>query len=424
MKISRIHSTQILDSRGVPTLQTCVTLQCGATGVASVPSGASTGSHEAHELRDGGEAYAGKGVAKAAEQISTVIAPGLQGMDADRQREIDEKLIALDGTPDKHRLGANALLSVSIACARAAANARKIPLYRHIGGINACAAPLPMMNILNGGMHADNNIDVQEFMIVPVGAESVDEALRMGTDVYRALKQLLKKHGHATGVGDEGGFAPDLSGDEEALQYLTDAIAQAGYIPGEEIAISLDCAAAGWVQGDHYIMPKRQVCMSRDEMIAHWISLAEKYELFSIEDPLGEEDFDGFAEITRRIGGRTLIVGDDLFTTHPQRLARGMDSHAANAILIKPNQIGTLTETMDVMGAAQDGGWQTIVSHRSGETNDDFIADLAVGMGAGLIKAGAPARGERIAKYNRLLNIEWALSQQAMDGIAESLQIL
>ena len=339
-----------------------------------------------------------------------------------RQRDIDTTLIELDGTPDKQKLGANALLSVSMAAARAAASALQLPLYRLIGGMNPCGTPLPMMNVLNGGLHADNNIDIQEFMLVPLGADSFDAAMRMGTDVYRALKTLLKKSGHSTGVGDEGGFAPNLSDDEEALKLLTEAIVQAGYSPGDDIAISLDCAAGGWVQGDHYRMPKRGLSMTRAQMIDHWASLAEQYELFSIEDPLGEEDFDGFAELTDRIGDDVLIVGDDLFTTNPQRLARGMCLGAANAILIKPNQIGTVTETLDVMTAARAGGYHTIVSHRSGETNDPFIADLAVGMGAALFKAGAPARGERLAKYNRMLDIEWEISSNALHHILDKLQ--
>jgi len=422
MHIRQIHSTQVFDSRGVPTLQTRVMLENGVSGTASVPSGASTGANEAHELRDGGSAYGGKGVLRAAEQINTTINRTLKGMNVLRQRDIDTTLITLDGTPEKQKLGANALLSVSMATARAAANALHMPLYRLIGGMNPCGSPLPMMNVLNGGMHADNNIDIQEFMIVPLGADSFDAAMRMGTDVYRALKALLKKSGHSTAVGDEGGFAPNLSDDEEALKLLTEAIVQAGYTPGEEVAISLDCAAGGWVEGDHYIMPKRQLSMTREQMIDRWADLSEKYELFSIEDPLGEEDFDGFTEITDRIGDDVLIVGDDLFTTNPQRLARGMCLGAANAILIKPNQIGTLTETLDVMTAARAGGYQTVVSHRSGETNDHFIADLAVGMGAPLFKAGAPARGERLAKYNRMLDIEWEISCQAMQHIADQLR--
>lgn len=406
MKIARIDSRQIFDSRGVPTVETRVILESGAWGAASVPSGASTGAHEAHELRDGGEAYGGRGVLRALQQIEAEIFPALKGLDASRQREIDSALIALDGTPDKRRLGANALLSVSLAAARAAANALKIPLYRHIGGMGPCAVPLPMMNVLGGGMHADNNIDIQEFLIVPVGADSFASALRMGAEVYRALKSLLKQRGLSTAVGDEGGFAPDLPGDEDALDCLTEAIRAAGYAPGRDIAVSLDCAAAAWAQGGQYIMPKRRQEMSRCRLIDRWCHLAEKYALLSVEDPLGEEDFDGFAEITRRISSRTLVVGDDLFTTNPHRLARGMCAGAANAILIKPNQIGTLTETVDVMTAARAGGYRAIVSHRSGETNDDFIADLAVGMGADFIKAGAPARGERLAKYHRLLAIE------------------
>lgn len=423
MQIKTIRAAQIFDSRGVPTIQTCVTLACGARGTASVPSGASTGAHEAHEKRDGGADYGGRGVLHAAEGVNTVIAEALRGMDASRQRDVDSALIAVDGTDAKHHLGANALLSVSVAAARAAANALELPLYRHIGGISACCTPLPMMNVFNGGAHADNNIDIQEFMLVPVGAESFADAMRMGTDVYRALKAQLKKDDLSTGVGDEGGFAPSLSDDEEALRRLSDAIDRAGYIPGEDIAIALDCAASEWIDGDHYTMPKRGQKMTRGQMIDRWTRLAEEYRLFSIEDPLGEEDFDGFAEITRRIGHRTLIVGDDLFTTNPHRLARGIEKGAANAILIKPNQIGTVTETMNVMNAARDAGWKCIVSHRSGETNDSFIADLAAGMGAPLFKAGAPTRGERLAKYNRMLEIEWEISQRAMTHITDHLRI-
>lgn len=405
MTIKNIHSIQIFDSRGVPTLETRVTLENGIAGSASVPSGASTGVHEAHELRDGGDEYGGKGVLRAAEQVNRRINDALHGMSATDQRAIDSALLALDGTPEKKKLGANATLSVSMAVARAAARALKLPLYRYIGGITPCGTPLPMMNVLNGGMHADNNIDIQEFMIVPIGAESFDDAMCMGTDVYRALKALLKKSGHSTAVGDEGGFAPSLADDEDALKLLSDAIAQAGYEPGEDIAIALDCAASGWVEGDHYIMPKRQLMMTREQLIDRYEELAGKYPLFSIEDPLGEEDFEGFAQISNRIGDHVLIVGDDLFTTNPHRLAQGMCMGAGNAILIKPNQIGTLAETLDVMTAARAGGYQTIVSHRSGETCDSFIADLAVGMGSPLFKAGAPCRGERMAKYNRMVRI-------------------
>lgn len=405
MTIKNIHSIQIFDSRGVPTLETRVTLENGIAGSASVPSGASTGVHEAHELRDGGDEYGGKGVLRAAEQVNRRINDALHGMSATDQRAIDSALLALDGTPEKKKLGANATLSVSMAVARAAARALKLPLYRYIGGMTPCGTPLPMMNVLNGGMHADNNIDIQEFMIVPIGAESFDDAMCMGTDVYRALKALLKKSGHSTAVGDEGGFAPSLADDEDALKLLSDAIAQAGYEPGEDIAIALDCAASGWAEGDHYIMPKRQLMMTREQLIDRYEELAGKYPLFSIEDPLGEEDFEGFAQISNRIGDHVLIVGDDLFTTNPHRLAQGMCMGAGNAILIKPNQIGTLTETLDVMTAARAGGYQTIVSHRSGETCDSFIADLAVGMGSPLFKAGAPCRGERMAKYNRMVRI-------------------
>lgn len=424
MRIAGITSGQIFDSRGVPTLEAQVELEDGSIGEASVPSGASTGVNEAHELRDGGEAYGGRGVKRAAANVSGEIAQALTGMDAFDQRSVDAALVALDGTPEKRRLGANATLAVSMACARAAANSLGVPLYRHIGGLSPCGTPLPMMNILNGGLHADNNVDIQEFMIVPVGAESFDEAMRMGTDVYRALKAILKAQGQSTAVGDEGGFAPSLQDDEQALQAISEAIVQAGYDPGDEVAIALDCAASGWVDGDEYVLPKRGRRMSRAQLMDWYQQLAEKYELFSIEDPLGEEDFEGFAELTGRIGDDVLIVGDDLFTTNTRRLARGMALGAANAILIKPNQIGTLTETLDVMTAARLGGYQSIVSHRSGETADSFIADLAVGMGAPLFKAGAPARGERIAKYNRMLQIEWELSCGGMQTLEDELSSL
>lgn len=421
MRICEITAGQIFDSRGVPTVEARVVLEDGSVGVASVPSGASTGANEAHELRDGGEEYGGRGVRQAVEHVSGEIDDALTGLDALDQRALDAALIALDNTPDKHRLGANAMLAVSMANARAAAASLEVPLYRLIGGMSPCGTPLPMMNILNGGLHADNNVDIQEFMIVPVGADSFEEAMRMGTDVYRALKALLRQGGHATAVGDEGGFAPNLQDDEQALQAISEAIVQAGYAPGDEVAIALDCAASGWVEGDGYHLPKRDRRMSRGALMDWYASLAEKYELFSIEDPLGEEDFQGFVELTDRLGDDVLIVGDDLFTTNPQRLARGMSMGAANAILIKPNQIGTLTETLDVMTAARIGGYQAIVSHRSGETADSFIADLAVGMGAVLFKAGAPARGERMEKYNRLLRIEWELSCGGMRSLEDEL---
>ncbi len=421
MRISQITSGQIFDSRGVPTVEARVQLEDGSVGVASVPSGASTGANEAHELRDGGERYGGRGVLRAVEHVSGEIASALTGMDALDQRALDAALVALDDTPDKRRLGANAMLAVSMASARAAAASLNVPLYRLIGGMSPCGTPLPMMNILNGGLHADNNVDIQEFMIVPVGADSFDEAMRMGTDVYRALKQILKRGGHSTAVGDEGGFAPNLEDDEQALQVISEAIVQAGYAPGDEVAISLDCAASGWVNDGGYQLPKRDKRMSRAQLMDWYASLVEKYELFSIEDPLGEEDFEGFAEMTGRMGEDVLIVGDDLFTTNPRRLARGMSLGAANAILIKPNQIGTLTETLDVMTSARIGGYQAIVSHRSGETADSFIADLAVGMGAPLFKAGAPARGERVEKYNRMLRIEWELSCGGMQALEDEL---
>lgn len=388
----------------------------GTVGVASVPSGASTGSFEAHELRDeDADRYGGRGVREAAGHICNIISPALSGIFACEQAEIDRALCRLDGTKDKSKLGANAILAVSLAAARASANWYRMPLYRYIGGADACHLPVPMMNLLNGGAHADNSVDIQEFMIVPVGASSFAQALRWGSEIYHALGGLLREAGYATAVGDEGGYAPELRSDEEALQFLLRAIEAAGRTT-DEIKISLDVAATEWAvpQKDgsyRYRMPKSGLDKTGDELIAQWSDWAERYPLLSVEDGLGEQDFRGWADMTRHLGGRLMLVGDDLFVTNTSRLREGIRAGAGNAILIKPNQIGTLTETLQVIRAARSAGYRYILSHRSGETEDTTIADLAVAVGAPLIKAGAPCRTERVAKYNRLLRIEAALGQ-------------
>ena len=412
--IAEISARQIFDSRANPTVAATVELACGAVGHAAVPSGASTGSHEAHELRDGGDSFGGKGVMRAVENINTEIAEHLRGKRAERQREIDSLMISLDGSENKSRLGANAMLAVSLACARAAANACCVPLFRYLGGINACVMPVPMMNILNGGAHASNNLDIQEFMIAPRGARSFFEAMKMGTEVYHSLAKLLRSKGLTTAVGDEGGFAPDLASDREALELLCDAITAAGYRPGTDISIALDAAASEWACDGGYRLPKSGTTMTTAELIAHFSELVSSYPIFSIEDPLGEEDFEGFASITKQLSG-VQIVGDDLFVTNSHRLLRGIESNSANAILIKPNQAGTLTETLDAIRLAQRKGYGVIVSHRSGETEDSTIADLAVAVNCGQIKTGAPARSERTAKYNRLLEIEQLVQKTGKD---------
>ena len=410
--ISVVTARQVFDSRGNPTVEALVLLSCGARGRAIVPSGASTGQYEAHELRDGGSAYGGKGVLQAVENIKTDIFDAIRGMDAQNVAAIDRAMLELDGTPNRSKLGANAILAVSLATAKAAAAACSMPLYRWLGGVNAVRMPVPMMNILNGGAHADNSVDIQEFMIVPKGAQSFAEAMRMGTEVYAALKKLLKSHGHTTAVGDEGGFAPDLSEDEEALRLICDAIEAAGYRPGEDIAIALDAAAGEWEDGDGgYRLPKRSVQMTADGLCDYFAGLCSKYPIISLEDPLGQNDFDGFARLTARLSG-VQTVGDDLFVTNTERLKKGIEKHSATAILIKPNQIGTLSETLEAIRTAQANGMSAVISHRSGETEDSTIADIAVATNAGQIKAGAPARSDRVAKYNRLLRIESQLRQQ------------
>lgn len=404
--IEKVVAREILDSRGTPTVEATVVLEGGTVGIASVPSGASTGKYEAHERRDGDpDRYDGRGVLQAVAAINHTIAPALRSMNAAGQGEIDRRLLELDGTPNKSRLGANATLAVSLAVARAAAGAYHIPLYRHIGGVSAVRLPTPMFNILNGGAHAANNVDIQEFMIMPIGAPSFAEALRWGSEIYHALGTLLKKRGLASTVGDEGGYAPDLDSDEEALSLLVEAILAAGY-DTERVRIALDAAASEWQKGDGYVQPKRGRHLSREDLIAYWEDLTSRYPIFSLEDGLSEEDFDGWRMLTERIGSRVMLVGDDLFVTSTKRLVQGFNAGAGNAILIKPNQIGTLSETLDVIRTAKAGNYRTILSHRSGETEDTTIADICVGTNTPYIKSGAPARSERVAKYNRLLRIE------------------
>ncbi len=416
VKIIRVSAREILDSRGMPTVEATVHLSDGTVGVASAPSGASTGSHEAHELRDGDAArYNGKGVLRAVENVHRVISPALTGAPAYDQYELDSVMIALDTTENKSHLGANATLAVSLAAARAAACSLSMPLFRYLGGSRACRLPVPMMNILNGGKHASNNLDVQEFMIVPLGAENFAEAMRMGAEVYAALKRLLSARGLSVAVGDEGGFAPDLKGDTEAIECIMEAIRTAGYTT-DEIGIALDVAASEWLTDTGYHMPKANVDMTGDDLIAHWCELTEKYPIVSIEDPLGEDDFEGWKKLTERIGSEVMLVGDDLFVTNTRRLAHGIEEEFANAILVKPNQIGTLSETLAVIDMASENGYHQIISHRSGETEDTCIADIAVACGAAFIKAGAPCRTERVAKYNRLMKIERTLGDSSMYG--------
>ncbi|MBQ8506375.1 MAG: phosphopyruvate hydratase [Clostridia bacterium] len=406
MKIRELHARQIFDSRGVPTLEAQAVLTDGSIGVGSAPSGASTGSGEAHELRDGGEAYSGKGVSRAIENVNTRIRGALVGMRADRQGEIDRRMIDLDESNDRSDLGGNAMIAVSMAVADAAAKSAGMELFQWLGGIQAGELPCPMLNVINGGRHAGNNLEIQEFMLVPVGADSFHEAMRMGSECYHALKKLLAEEGLSTAVGDEGGFAPNLSRDEEALDYLMRAIERAGWRPGEDVCLALDVAASEWMGEEGYVQIKSGRRFSREELMDFYHGLSAQYPLVSIEDPLDEEDFDGFRSITDMLGDEMMIVGDDLFTTNTQRLFKGISAGAANAILIKPNQIGTLTETFEAIQLARRSGYSVIVSHRSGETESSAIADIAVATGAEFIKSGAPARSERLAKYNRLLAIE------------------
>ena len=411
--IENVEGMQILDSRGNPTVQVKVTLESGAEGVAMVPSGASTGSFEAVELRDGDmQNFNGLGVGKAVENVNKKIAKTIIGENVFDQKYIDDQMIKLDGTPNKSKLGANAILGVSLAIARAGANSLQMPLYKYIGGINSYKMPLPMMNILNGGKHANNNLNIQEFMIVPAGADSFKEMLQMCVEVYKVLKEVLKKRGLVTSVGDEGGFAPDLENDEEAIELILEAIGKAGFKDGKDFKLALDVAstemheAAKKINKEGYYFWKTDIYKTKAEMIDYIIDLASKYPIMSIEDGLAEEDWKSWKELTKRIGDKIQLVGDDLFVTNPKRLQKGIDEEVANAILIKPNQIGTLTETLETMNLAKENGYNTVISHRSGETEDTFIADLAVALNAGQIKTGAPCRTDRVCKYNRLLNIE------------------
>ena len=406
MEIKELRARQIFDSRGVPTLEVRAELADGSVGIGSAPSGASTGSHEAKELRDGGEAYGGRGVLRAIEGVNGAIREALVGMDAADQARVDERLAELDGTQDKGKLGGNALIATSWAVADAAARGAGTELFRWLGGAQARQLPCPMFNVINGGRHADNNLDIQEFMFVPAGADDFHEAMRVGTECYQALKKLLREAGFSTAIGDEGGFAPNLGGDEEALEWMMRAIEAAGWKPGEDVCLALDCAAAEWADGDAYRQPKSGARFRRGELVEFYDALSRRFPLISIEDPLGEEDFEGFREMTDAVGGDLMIVGDDLFTTNAERLFRGAALGAANAILVKPNQIGTVSETLETVQLARKSAYSVIVSHRSGETLSPAIADLSVAVGAEYIKAGAPCRGERLAKYNRLLEIE------------------
>ncbi len=426
-QILKCCGREILDSRGNPTVEATVVLTDGTVGVASVPSGASTGVYEAHELRDGDpNRFGGKGVRDAVSNICDILSPALSGMYASDQAEVDNAILRLDGTENKSKLGANATLAVSLATARAAANWYRLPLYRYLGGVDTHRLPIPMMNVFNGGAHASNDVDIQEFMIVPVGAPTFAEALRWGSEIYHTLGKLLKADGLSTTVGDEGGFAPNLGSDEDAIQYLIRAIEAAGY-DTDRVKISLDVAASEWYAGsrdggDHgdrseiYTLPKRGVTLTRAALIEKWSDYCDRFPILSIEDGLDQTDFTGWAEMTQRLGSRVRLVGDDLFVTNTARLKEGIEAGAGNAILIKPNQIGTLTETLEVIRVAREAGYSFILSHRSGETEDTTIADIAVATGAPLIKSGAPCRTERVAKYNRLLRIEASMGKTEVCG--------
>ena len=417
--INKVHAREVLDSRGNPTVEVEVTLDTGTLASAMVPSGASTGEHEAVELRDGDAArYLGKGVLKAVENVKGELADAVVGLEVSDQIAIDRAMIALDGTPNKARLGANAILGVSMACARAAASDLGLPLYRYIGGAGASRLPVPMMNIVNGGSHADNTLDIQEFMVMPVGAESFREGLRWGAEIFHRLKSRLKRDGKATGVGDEGGFAPDLGRNEDALQYILDAIGDAGLTPGRDVKLTLDVAASEFYDADAglYRLKGEGRDLSSDDFVGYLADLANRFPICSIEDGLDENDWAGWAALTRAIGADVQLVGDDLFVTNTERLRRGIAENTANSILIKVNQIGTLTETLEAIEMAHRAGYTSVISHRSGETEDTTIADLAVAVNAGQIKTGSLARSERVAKYNRLLRIEEALGAAAIYG--------
>lgn len=412
--ITEVYAREILDSRGNPTVEVEVILEDGAVGRAAVPSGASTGVHEAVELRDGDKSrYLGKGVTKAVDNVNDIIAEALIGLEATRQTEIDEMLVRLDGTPNKGRLGANAILGVSMAVARAAASSVGLPLYLYLGGVAAKELPVPMMNILNGGEHADNNVDIQEFMIMPVGAKSFSEALRMNAEIYHNLKALLKEKGLSTALGDEGGFAPNLSNNAEAIEVILEAVVKAGYKPEEDIVIALDVASSEMYEDGKYTLAGEGVVKTSEEMVEYLAELCEKYPIISIEDGLAEDDWAGWKLLTKKLGKKVQLVGDDLFVTNEERLVQGIKKGVANAILIKVNQIGTLTETFNAIETAKRAGYTCIISHRSGETEDTTLADIAVAVNAGQIKTGAPARTDRVAKYNQLLRIEEDLGKAA-----------
>ena len=414
-KIKTKIGRERIDSRGNPTVEAQVVLHSGVSAIASVPSGASTGEFEAVELRDNDSRYFGKGVQKAVSNIDTIIRPELEGISVLSQRRIDRKMLKLDGTENKSNLGANATLAVSLACAKAAAKLLNIPLYRYIGGVDACTLPVPMMNILNGGAHASNNVDIQEFMIMPVGAKCFSDGLRQCCEIYHTLGSILKSESKASGVGDEGGFAPDLDSDEQAIEYILRAITKAGYST-HDIKIALDVASSEWYKDDYYHLPKRNTRMNSDDLIAYIEDLCVRYPIISVEDPLSEHDFKGFAKLTQRIGSRIQLVGDDLFVTNTDRLRRGIEMGAANSILVKVNQIGTLTEAIEAVRCAHRASYTAVISHRSGETEDTTIADLAVALNAGQIKTGAPCRTDRVAKYNRLIRIQEELGASSSYG--------
>jgi len=413
-QIEHVHARQILDSRGNPTVEVELSVRSGAWGRAAVPSGASTGEFEATELRDGGSDWMGKGVGRAVGNVNGEIATAIRGQDASSQAALDRMLVQLDGTQNKSRLGANALLAVSLAAAHAAAAEERLPLWRYLGGETAHILPVPMMNVLNGGMHADNKVDFQEFMIVPVGARTFSEALRVSAEVFHHLKRTLHERGLSTSVGDEGGFAPDLGSNEEALQMLIAGIRAAGYVPGDQVAIAVDPAVSELYRDGAYVLEHEGRTLSAEELAAYWAELAERYPIISIEDGMAEEDWAGWSTLTDGLGNRLQLVGDDLFVTNTERLKRGIDSGVANSILIKVNQIGTLTETLAAIRMARESGYTAVMSHRSGETEDVTIADLAVATGCGQIKTGAPSRTDRVAKYNQLLRIEEALGPDAV----------
>ncbi len=412
-EIELVHAREILDSRGNPTVEVEIGLDSGAIGRALVPSGASTGQFEAVELRDGGERYMGKGVLTAVGNVNSEVSEAIVGMDALDQRAIDHALFALDGTPNKARLGANAILGVSLAVAHASAAELDMPLYRYVGGANAHVLPVPMMNVINGGEHADNNVDLQEFMFMPVGATSFSEALRWGVEAYHTLKGVLHERGLSTAIGDEGGFAPNLGSNEEAVQLLVDAITKTGLTPGDDMAIAMDTASTEFYKDGNYVLAGEGRTLSSEEMVGYLADLCEKYPIVSIEDGMDEEDWDGWKTLTEAIGDKVQLVGDDLFVTNTERLERGITTNTANSILIKVNQIGSLTETLDAVGMATAAGFTSVMSHRSGETEDNTIADLAVATNCGQIKTGAPARSDRVAKYNQLLRIEESLGEAA-----------